>query len=611
MLLSKNPNKSVVIPEETKVNETNEKPIMKAIKIKLDGQNKAKKKLNINCSLSDARIQLIQIINTAFLFLDKENFIIDKELEIDEIISNILVDDVISLKSSNNNAIKDEINLNFIKPKNVPLPDATLIKEEGKLKIYQYPQIELTKKEEATANIILIVGQTGSGKTTFINAFVNYLMDIELEDDFRYNLIYENERLKSESQTKGLHIYNIRSKSMILKIVDTQGFGDTNGIEEDEKITMIIKDSFIKELNSINAILFVVKASDTRLTPHQKYIFSSIISLFGKDVRKNFISLITFYNGTEKPSAVTTLEQSDFKTIISFIENPWYLCFDSKIIYSDPEDELNYISYKKAKTNYKCLCDKIISLHRNSLTQSKENLILREKIEMQSKALLELLKMQMDKLAEIDDQKKYIEENKKKINDNTIQYIPKKRIEYEPEPIKNGKKATVCRVCKWNCHYPCKDTTLIGYDVLKYGCKIWTWDFNCTFCPNKCPQSCHELSDKKYEKKEYIEYIKVDEAIDYNLNPGINKSLKFLQKLQEEEKELKIKINLTQCELKKKYDELKKIAINCTSYQTTIEFLEELIKEEQIQKEKGYLKRIELYRKMIVENENILKVIQV
>ena len=31
-------------------------------------------------------------------------------------------------------------------------------------------------------------------------------MDMELEDDFRYNLIYENERLKSESQTKGLHI---------------------------------------------------------------------------------------------------------------------------------------------------------------------------------------------------------------------------------------------------------------------------------------------------------------------------------------------------------------------------------------------------------------------
>ena len=117
---------------------------------------------------------------------------------------------------------------------------------------------------------------------------------------------------------------------------------------------------------------------------------------------------------------------------------------------------------------------------------------------------------------------------------------------------------------------------MIGYDVLKYSCKIWTWGFNCIFCPNKFPQSCHVLSDKKYEKKEYIEYIKVDEAIDYNLNPGINKSLKLLKKLQEEEKELKKKINLTQYELKKKYDELKKIAINCTSYQTTIGFLKEL-----------------------------------
>ena len=39
---------------------------------------------------------------------------------------------------------------------------------------------------------------------------------------------------------------------------------------------------------------------------------------------------------------------------------------------------------------------------------------------MQSKALLELLKMQMDKLVEIDYQKKYIEEHKKKLM--TIQF---------------------------------------------------------------------------------------------------------------------------------------------------------------------------------------------
>ena len=592
-------------------------PTIKVIKIILDDQNLKKKKFDIDCTLSEARINLSNDIKGKFVFLDNEKFIVDKELEIEIKINEILVDNnIMFINSVNQNKVKDEIKLNIIdtKPKKVPLPEAILLKEEGKLKIFQYPQIEFTKNEEAKANIVLIVGQTGSGKTTFINAFTNYLMDIQLEDDFRYNLIVEKERLKSESQTKGLHIYNIRSKYMCLKIVDTQGFGDTNGITEDEKITMKIKDSFMKELNSINAILFVVKSSDTRLTLHQKYIFNSIISLFGKDVQKNFISLITFYNGTEKPSAVTTLEHSDFKTIISYIENPWYLCFDSKIIYSDPEEELNQISYKKSNKNYKTLCEKIISLNRNSLTQSKDNLLLREKIEMQSKALLELLRMQMDKLVEIEDQKKYIEENQKKINNNEIKFIPRKRIEYEPKIIENGKKATICKVCKFNCHYPCIDTSIKGIDLLKYTCKIWTWSFNCTFCPNRCPQSCHELSDKKFEKREYIEYIKVDDAIgikDESNSEIINKAKALLVQLLNEEKILREKIERTQTEIKRKHDELKKIAINCTSYQTTIEFLEELVLEEETQKESGYKKRIELYKRMIKENELLLKSIQI
>ena len=32
----------------------------------------------------------------------------------------------------------------------------------------------------------MVVGQTGSGKTTLLNSFLNFLMGIQLEDDFRY-----------------------------------------------------------------------------------------------------------------------------------------------------------------------------------------------------------------------------------------------------------------------------------------------------------------------------------------------------------------------------------------------------------------------------------------
>ena len=578
----------------------------KIFKIILDDQNKTKMKLDSNSFLSDARIKLKEKISQNFSFIDAENFPLEIELEKELKVSDLNTGTNIILKSINKNEIKGEIKLNVKREIN-PLPEAKLIKKERNIEYYQYPRIQFSPMEESKANIVLIVGQTGSGKTTFINSFVNYLMDIELTDNFRYSLIIENERIKTESQTKGLHIYNIRSKKLLVKLIDTQGFGDTGGISEDDKITLAIKDAFMNELNSINTILFVVKSSDTRLTSHQKYIFSSIISLFGKDIKKNFLALITFFNGTTTPSAVMTLEQSDFKDIIPSIEKPWYICFDSNLIFGDPEDELVSVSYNRAKKNYKLLCDKINSLDRKSLQLSKKNLDLREKIRIRCSALEELLKSQMDKLGEIDDQKKFIEDNEKKINSNEIKYIPKKRIEMEPEKLSNNQKATICKVCKFNCHNPCMDTTIGGYDVLKYTCKIWSWGFNCMCCPNNCSQSCHELSDEIYVRKEYTDYIKVDSISKSNENiKGISLAKDMLKQLEKEERELKAKIKITQEEIKQKYAELKKIAINYTSYQTTIEFLKELMEEEKRNREEGFEKRIHLYEKMIKENEHLL-----
>lgn len=218
----------------------------------------------------------------------------------------------------------------------------------------------------------------------------------------------------------------------------------------------------------------------------------------------------------------------------------------------------------------------------------------------------------MDKLAEIEDQQKYISENEKQINENKIDYIPKKRIEYESTKLPDNKKATVCKICKFNCHNPCSDTSIVGIDVLKYTCKIWTWGFNCIICPNKCPQSCHELSDKIYQKKEIIEYIKIGELVDLSDRVDkINIAKKAINKLKDEEAELKKKISLIQDEIKANFAELRKIAIKCTSYQTSIEFLDELISEEKRLQEKGYKRRIELYEKMKEEKKVLLENLQI
>ena len=49
----------------------------------------------------------------------------------------------------------------------------------------------------------------------------------------------------------------------------------------------------------------------------------------------------------------------------------------------------------------------------------------------------------MDKLGEIDEQKKFIEKNEKDINEKKLKYIPKKRIELEPQKLDNDQKATI------------------------------------------------------------------------------------------------------------------------------------------------------------------------
>ena len=57
--------------------------------------------------------------------------------------------------------------------------------------IYEYPLIKLTEREIASSTNILVIGETGHGKSTWINALINYLQGIQLEEKIRYNLFNE------------------------------------------------------------------------------------------------------------------------------------------------------------------------------------------------------------------------------------------------------------------------------------------------------------------------------------------------------------------------------------------------------------------------------------
>ncbi|XP_072574553.1 uncharacterized protein [Paramormyrops kingsleyae] len=156
---------------------------------------------------------------------------------------------------------------------------------------------------------IMVIGATGAGKSTLINGMINYILGVKWEDDFRFKLIDEGVlKSQAESQTALVTTYEINYQdgytiSYSITIIDTPGFGDTRGIERDRAITDQIRTFFTSDngISAIDAVCFVTQASLARLTHAQKYVFDSILSIFGKDIADNIQMLVTFADGQKPP----------------------------------------------------------------------------------------------------------------------------------------------------------------------------------------------------------------------------------------------------------------------------------------------------------------------
>lgn len=157
----------------------------------------------------------------------------------------------------------------------------------------------------------MVVGATGAGKSTLVNGMVNYVLGVQWNDEFRFKLITEESKAsQAHSQTQYITAYTFypmkgSAVSFAFTIIDTPSFGGMEGLERDKKTTEQIKEFFSiappDGIDHLDGIGFVVPSSQTRLTTTQKYIFDSILSIFGDDVAKNIFVMITFADGQPPP----------------------------------------------------------------------------------------------------------------------------------------------------------------------------------------------------------------------------------------------------------------------------------------------------------------------
>ncbi|KAF4116987.1 uncharacterized protein LOC131522124 [Onychostoma macrolepis] len=374
---------------------------------------------------------------------------------------------------------------------------------DGKVRLWTYGRKDRNKKNK----VILMVGETGAGKTTLINTMVNYLLGVKFEDEEWY-VIAEAEEVhidQTKSQTSELTVYEVfvEENPISLTIIDTPGYGHTEGYEKDKEIAEYLSKLFSAQdgIHYIDAVCFVMKASQNRLSGKEHYIFHSVLSLFGKDIENNIMFLLTHSDGGPPINALNAIKKAEIPCRRDEDNEPIHYLFNSQ-----QKEKRN----KRYEQNWKRTWEMGDENMNEFLTELKENnrksvqltlevLIERRRLEACVSNLKDRISEKELKTQELTKIEEALRQNRDKIKkcENfvfTVERVFKEKVLIENESRWN-RKATCCSDCQENCHVKgCWWANDLSW------CEIMK-NNHCTVCSGKCHYSKHVKENKKYELK--------------------------------------------------------------------------------------------------------------
>ena len=361
--------------------------------------------------------------------------------------------------------------------------------------------------------VLMVVGATGAGKSTLINGIVNYLLGIKWEDDVRFKLIADEvNKSQAHSQTQIITSYTLYWQEGCpldynLTIIDTPGFGDTRGLARDRAIIDQIREFFSvrgdKGIDQIHGVGFVTQASLARLTPTQKYVFDSILSVFGKDIEKNIFIMTTFADGG-KPAVMGAIEEAR----VPYCK---FFPFNNSALFESNTNKFTQMFWNMGYESFKDFFAFFERAEAVSLQLTRDVLKERQSLETLVVGLQKRINTGISKIEQLQQVEKTLKTHEAEIIRSKNFRISVKVPKHRQVPTKTGKYVTNCLKCNFTCHENC----IYGEDEDKYKCSAMNGgdqsNAACRICPKHCVWQQHRNNSYYFEAYEETEIQTLDE----------------------------------------------------------------------------------------------------
>ena len=374
---------------------------------------------------------------------------------------------------------------------------------------------------------MLLIGETGSGKTSFLNLLCNSKLIEELGTNFdaeKINRIRHYNDLKIEdstaramaSKTSEAKLYNTEVCEMRMTVIDTPGFGDSRGLEQDKVNVKKIID-VLRHEDHINCVCLVIHGRYAYMSVNLKYVLSEISAMLPKEVIDNIIVVFTnTADPLECSFDMCELDNYFEKEIeqVFYIENPY--CRIEKAKHNAKQLSIDQItkSLKKSfEDTAKCLSSLqetikdfkgVQTLHFIRLYDTKQE-----------------IEGDFDKILASYDQQTDLDKKIKKAGEE-VDAALKSKSHYadfkttkevkvaKPVPIPDKGHNTLCKFqgCYSNCHISCRCFDKPAYNQEEFKKCI------CMASTNTCQKCGHSYQQHYHDQAKFQKFKESQEFID-------------------------------------------------------------------------------------------------